>query len=177
MTKKDRQVAAINAAMERTLRRVASLSIALMRADAAYEKGAEAMKAALAQGLSDDDLVIQLVDCTHRVQNNELSRAAGLLALHLASVYAVAEKWTKWKFADVTVDGLLASPHLRVLKKYRQGVFHVDEFDARSLVELATRKEVIDWSKGLADSFRTVLRSWADDAKTRMTEHLLRTHT
>ena len=172
--KRARQTAAITAAMERTLRRVSSLAIALMRADAAYEKGAEAMSAATARGISDDQAVAELLGCTNRVENNDLTRASGLLALHLASIYAVAEKWRVWQFADPEVDPLLDSPHLAVLEEFRHGVFHIDPFDAASLTNLATRREVIEWSRQLASAFRKALRAWSTDPRGRMTEHLLR---
>jgi hypothetical protein len=81
-----------------------------------------------------------------------------MLALHLATLYAVAEEWREWRFSDPTVDQLLASPHLAVLKKYRT-VFQVDPLDAPGAAELAARKDVVDWSKELAAAFRVALRA------------------
>ena len=110
-----------------------------------------------ARRLSDDQLVLEVMESARTVRNNETSIAFGMLALHLATLYAVAEKWREWGFSDPTVDQLLTSPYLKVLKKYRHTVFHVDLLDAPGAAELAAKKEVVDWSKVLAAAMRTAL--------------------
>ncbi len=142
-SKAKRRAEDTNAAQTLWLKRLASLSIALMRADAAQEQGFESWTAVAPK--SDDELVTELLEVVRQVSNNDLSRADGLLALHLASLYAVAEKWKAWGFKDPTVDRLLMSPHLATLKGYRHAVFHVDL--------------MVDWSKELAAAFRAALRA------------------
>jgi len=156
-SKEERRAAAANAALTLRLKRLASLSIAVMRGDAAVERGWEAMSRVWARNLSDDQLVAEVMESARVVRNNDTSTAFGMLALHLATVYAVAEKWREWRFADPTVDRLLTSPHLKVLKKYRHTVFHVDLLDAPGAAALAASKEVVDWSKELAAAFRAAL--------------------
>ena len=156
-SKAKRRAEDTNAAQTLWLKRLASLSIALMRADAAQEQGFKSWTAVAPK--SDDELVTELLEVVRQVSNNDLSRADGLLALHLASLYAVAVKWKAWGFKDPTVDRLLMSPHLATLKGYRHAVFHVDLMDAKGLVALAKQRDVVDWSKELAAAFRAALRA------------------
>jgi hypothetical protein len=39
-------------------------------------------------------------------------------------LYVVIEGWQRLRLSDSTIDELLASPNVRLLKKYRNGVFH-----------------------------------------------------
>jgi hypothetical protein len=158
-SKKKRQAEAANAAQILRLKRLASLSIALMRADAAQEQGFKSWSEMAPLVKSDEELATELLEVVRRVSNNDLSRADGLLALHLASLYAVAEKWKAWGFKDDWVDRLLKSPHLATLKGYRHAVFHVDLMDAKGLVALTKQRDVVDWSKELAAAFRAALRA------------------
>ncbi len=146
-----------NAAQTLWLKRLGSLSIALMRADAAREQGFKSWTAVAPK--SDDELVTELLEVVRQVSSNDLSRADGLLALHLASPYAVAEKWKAWRFKGSAVDRLLMSPHLATLKGYRHVVFRVDLMDAKGLVALAKQRDVVDWRKELAAAFRAALRA------------------
>jgi len=156
-SKEGRKAAAAEAALTLRLKRLASLSIAVMRGDAAAERGRDAISAVWARRLTDDEQVAEVMESARVVRNNDTSTAFGMLALHLATIYAVAEKWTEWRFSDPTVDQLLRSPHLKVLKKYRHTVFHVDLLDAPGAAALAASKEVVDWSKELAAAFRAAL--------------------
>jgi hypothetical protein len=162
-SEEERRATAENAAVTLRLKRLASLSIALMRGDAAVEKGSEAMSAVWARRLSDEYLVAEVMESARVVRNNDVSTAFGMLALHLATLYAVAEKWKAWGFSDPAVDQLLTSPHLGVLRKYRHTVFHVDLLDAPGAAELSARQEVVDWSKELAAAFRAALvAAWSN---------------
>jgi hypothetical protein len=75
-------------------------------------------------------------------------------SLWLALLYVACEGWAQLKLDDSNVDRLLASPHLKVLKQFRHGVFHYqkDYFDLKSTVPV--------FEKG-GDFFR-----WADDTHT-----------
>ena len=165
LRKQARQVAAALATLNRSSKRLASLSIALMRSDAARTKGAEAYTAAqpLMQGLTDDQIAERILQqAAQSVEGNHLTIAAGLLELHLASLFAVIEKWQEWKFKDPTVDTLLASPHVKTLKKYRDAIFHADLLDAKGLERVATDRAVIDWAKQASVALRSaMLTKWA----------------
>lgn len=156
-SKEDRREAAQEAALLLRLKRLVSLSVAVMRGDAAAARGGEAMSIVWARRLTDDQQVAEVMESARLVRNTDTSIAFGMLALHLATLYAVAEKWKEWRFTDPIVDQLLTSPHLKVLKRYRHTVFHVDLLDAPGAAALAASQEVVDWSKELAAAFRAAL--------------------
>jgi hypothetical protein len=41
-----------------------------------------------------------------------------------AALYVVIEGWRDLGLADATIDALLQSPNVDLLKRYRNGVFH-----------------------------------------------------
>ena len=57
-------------------------------------------------------------------------------SLWLALLYVACEGWAQLKLGDSNVDRLLASPHLKMLKQFRHGVFHYqkDYFDPKRTV-------------------------------------------
>jgi hypothetical protein len=42
-------------------------------------------------------------------------------------LYVVIEGWRELKLSDPTIDPLLQSPHVHLLRRYRNGVFHFQE--------------------------------------------------
>ena len=57
------------------------------------------------------------------------------LAYWYAGLCAVVEGWRELKLVDPTIDGLLASPNIEHLRRFRHGAFHYqrDYFDRRFL--------------------------------------------
>lgn len=76
-------------------------------------------------------------------------------------LYVVVEGFQDLKLSDPTIDPLLASPNLALLKRYRNGVFHYqrDYFDDRFLDFMQKGKSSAAWAASLTES---------------MGEHLLR---
>lgn len=160
--KKTRQATAQDEALTLRLKRLAAISVAMLRADAAVEGGREAWEKVIALGASEDELVDEMSEASRRVKNTDSTVSSGLLNLHLASLYAVAEVWHKWGFSDPEVDELLKSPHLVALEGHRHAIFHVDHIDAKAVVLLSQNQEIIEWGKRLAAALRKALRvEWA----------------
>jgi len=138
------------------LKKVYSLSLGLLRSGAAYENflgewsAAKSSRAALQKSLP---LAVE------KVHNNALTSSSALLALHLAALYAVVEKWRKWKFVDSEVDKLLQNPFLKTLEKYRHTVFHVERYDVGGTLEMLSQPKILCWTRLLSEAIRAALRS------------------
>ena len=115
--KRRRQLDAARQNARADLKKVYSLSFGLLRSDAAYEKFREEWSALQASGQTRHQIKASKISAVEQVQSNAFTRATDLLAFHLGALYAVAEKWREWNFADPEVDKLLNSPSLTILKK------------------------------------------------------------
>ena len=62
------------------------------------------------------------------------------------SLYVVIEGWRQLRLTDPKIDPLLLSPNVRLLKKYRDGVFHFQKnyFDDRFLGFIKA-KDSVEW--------------------------------
>jgi len=72
-----------------------------------------------------------------------------------AALYVVVEGWRKLELEDEEIDGLLESPNVALLKRYRNGVFHFQRtyYDKR-FVDLITEGEnVVEWVRSLSSAF------------------------
>lgn len=69
-------------------------------------------------------------------------------------LFVVVEGWREIGLADPTVDALLRSPNVELLRRYRNGVFHFqkDYFDDR-LLGFITAKDSAGWVSDLNDAF------------------------
>jgi len=69
-------------------------------------------------------------------------------------LYVVVEGFQNLKLSDPTIDPLLASPNLALLKRYRNGVFHYqrDYFDDRFLDFMQKGKKSAEWAARLTGS-------------------------
>jgi len=155
--KRQRQQVVNTAAIQRLLKRGYSLSLALMRSAAAYEVYHREMTGLGWGGQTDDQLVSTIPSAVTKIQNNGLTRTFTMLALHLALLYAVVEKWRKWRFEDPRVDTLLKSPFLPKLEHFRHAIFHADEFDAKDVLEFNTDPVIVQWTGDLFNAIRTSL--------------------
>ena len=79
-----------------------------------------------------------------------------------ATLYVVIEGWRNLGLSDPTVDTLLASPYVALLKRYRHGVFHFqkDYFDKRYLDFVDEGKEGLIWVRSLHKAFFQYLQQW-----------------
>ncbi len=141
------------------LKKAYSLSLGLLRSDTALEKFQEEWSAIQISADNREALKASKISAVEQVRSNAFTRALDLLAFHLGALYAVVEKWKKWKFIDAEVDGLLEKTDLvKVLEDYRHTVFHVDLFDAKGTLDMFDRPEILLWTKKLSEAIRRALR-------------------
>jgi hypothetical protein len=152
--KRQRQLEATKA----RLKKVYSLSFGLLRSDAVYEKFREEWSVVQSSGQTLEQIKVSVIPAVELVQNNAFTRSSALLALHLSALYAVVEKWQKWKFVDSEAGSLLQSPFLKILKKYRHTVFHVDRYDANGTLDMLHQPEILSWTRELSEAIRRALR-------------------
>jgi hypothetical protein len=160
--------------MGRVLKRLASLSMAMMRADAAWEAYHREMTKVIESGLSEDALIAPLDRQRLRVENNNFLRAAAHQTVWFALLYVLVEGWRKWKFFDSKVDPLLTSDHVEELKSYRHAIFHADEFDAPAVMEFDANPERTKWVGDISNHLRQALRDWNANLPERLNEYLMR---
>jgi hypothetical protein len=173
-SKQERRVAAMTDEMARTLRRLHSVSIAMMRADAAWEAYHREMTKVVESGQSDEELIAPLMRQAGRVENNDFLRASGHLTVWLALLYVVIEGWRKWRFFDSELDPLLESPIVEELKKYRHAIFHANDFDHRNVLEFEANEARRNWTSNVGNALRQAIRDWNVNLRDRMGEYLLR---
>jgi hypothetical protein len=51
------------------------------------------------------------------------------LSYWYAGLYVVCEGWQELKLSNPEIDALLSSPHLEILKRFRNGVYHFQPVD------------------------------------------------
>ena len=71
-----------------------------------------------------------------------------------AGLYVVIEGWMELKLTDPSIDELLRSPNVELLKRYRNGVCHFQKkyFDSR-FMNLIHEKSVVAWLQVLNREF------------------------
>lgn len=170
----ERRVAAMQAEMGRVLKRLASLSIAMMRADAAWEAYSRERAKVVQTNPSEDELDAAMRRQLTRVENNDFLRAAAYLSVWFALLYVVVEGWRKWKFFDTKVDPLLTAIHIDELKQYRHAIFHAEEFDAPAVMLFESKPDRSKWISELSNELRRALRDWNAHLPERIHEYLRR---
>ena len=76
---------------------------------------------------------LQLSPSPSFFENEAANVAFMYLSYWYAGLYVVCEGWQELKLSDPEILDLLKSPHLEVLKRFRNGVYHyqADYFDKR----------------------------------------------
>jgi hypothetical protein len=172
--KNQRRVSAMQDEMARVLKRLRSLSVTMMRADAAWEAYHREMTKVIASKQSDDEILAALNRQSWRVENNDFLRASAHMTIWLALLYVVIEGWRKWNFFDQSLDSLLASPYVAELKQYRHAIFHATEFDQRAVLEFEGSSERTQWTGEMANALRQAIRDWNAKTEERLEEYLSR---
>lgn len=77
-------------------------------------------------------------------------------------LYVVIEGWQQLRLSDPTIDELLASPNIRLLKEYRNGVFHFQKayFDKRFTNFMTKGENAVDWVRDLNRAFGGYFLNW-----------------
>ena len=167
-------MAAMQEEMQRVIRRLQSLSVAMMRADAAWLAYHDAMAKVIATGQSEDEILAPLNRQSWRVENNDFLRASAHMTIWLGLLYVVVEGWRKWHFFDTNADALLGSPFVSELKQYRHAIFHAEEFDHRAVLEFEASPERTQWTGELGNTLRQAIRDWNAQLEERLAEYLRR---
>lgn len=70
-------------------------------------------------------------------------------------LYVVTEGWEELKLSDPVIDGLLDSPNLSLLKRFRNGTFHFqsDYNDTRFTELVNSGVDVVSWVRDLHRNF------------------------
>lgn len=79
-----------------------------------------------------------------------------------AGLYVVIEGWKELGLTDSTIDGLLASPNVDLLRRYRNGAFHFQKtyFDERFTDFMKTEKQTVEWIRDLNKAFGGYFLNW-----------------
>lgn len=85
------------------------------------------------------------------------------------NLYVVAEGWQELRLSDPVVDGLLESPNLNLLKRYRNGAFHFQKkfYDDRFLDFMDMKGVTVDWVRSLHQEFGRYFRDWFRERRSR----------
>jgi hypothetical protein len=91
---------------------------------------------------------------------------------YFAGLHVVLEGWMRIGLSDAEVDKLRLSPHVDVLRRYRNGAFHFqrDYFDARFRDFVANHKALSHWADALHEAFRRYFSEWQKQSNTPATE-------
>jgi hypothetical protein len=84
-----------------------------------------------------------------------------------ASLYVVIEGWHELNLKDKAIDSLLKSPNVKLLRRYRNGVFHFqrDYFDERFMGFLRDGVGRIEWVQGLHGEFERFFVEWSQERR------------
>lgn len=79
-----------------------------------------------------------------------------------AGLYVVIEGWKELGLTDSTIDGLLASPNVDLLRRYRNGAFHFQKtyFDERFTDFMKTEMQTVEWIRDLNRAFGGYFLNW-----------------
>jgi len=98
-----------------------------------------------------------------------------LLSYWFVSLRVLSDGWQQLGLGDPTIDELLASPHLALLQRYRNGVCHYqrDFADAR-FADLVADSASIAWIKKLDLAFETYFEPHRPKPNVRLIEDWVR---
>jgi hypothetical protein len=94
----------------------------------------------------------------HNVMSEAVKYAADdrgmFMSYWYGSLYVVVEGWKQLKLRDSQIDGLVQSRNVRLLKLYRNGVFHFQRnyFDDR-FAQFMKASDSVDWVRKLHSEF------------------------
>jgi hypothetical protein len=94
--------------------------------------------------------------------DEKAGRAFMYLSYWYAGLYVVCEGWQELKPSDHEIEDLLNSPHLDVLKRFRNGVYHyqADYFDKRLLDAFTLGSDFDEWIESLTHAFGKYFDAW-----------------
>ncbi|MDO8526476.1 MAG: hypothetical protein Q7T03_02175 [Deltaproteobacteria bacterium] len=84
------------------------------------------------------------------------------MSLWYAGLYVVCEGWAKLNLTDKSIDDLLKSKNLKLLKIYRHGVYHFQkEYYGKCFDRLISEgDDVVRWVRSLNQAFGKYFLEW-----------------
>ena len=91
-----------------------------------------------------------------------LSSPFAYVSYFFAGLHVVLEGWMRLRLSDPEIDKLRLSPHVELLRRYRNGAFHFqrDYFDARYKDFVANYKALGTWADNLHEAFGRFFTEW-----------------
>ncbi len=82
-------------------------------------------------------------------------------------LYVVIEGWQELKLKDPTIDNLLSSPNVELLRRYRNGVFHYQKnyFDDRLYGFMTRGEDCVNWVRTLNLEFGRYFLNWYEERR------------
>lgn len=96
-------------------------------------------------------------------ENENANRALMYVSYWYAGLYVVCEGWKdELKLSDSEIDTLLESPHLDVLRRFRNGVYHyqADYFSKKLLDAFMLGRDFDEWVNSLMLAFAKYFDDW-----------------
>lgn len=103
------------------------------------------------------------------IKSDDGIRAYAYMSYWYAALYVVIEGWQRLGLRDEVIDGLLESPNVELLKKYRHGVFHFHEdyFNEHLTTPLIERGDnPVEWVRSLSSAFGRWFLAWLESRQT-----------
>jgi hypothetical protein len=96
------------------------------------------------------------------VITSEFIEANLYMSCWYGGLYVVIEGWQKLGLSDSIIDQLLTSPNVRLLKQYRNGVFHFQKayFDERFTNFMTKGENAVNWVRDLNRAFGGYFLNW-----------------
>ena len=90
------------------------------------------------------------------------SLAEPYLAYWYAGMYVVVEGWRRLGLTDPRVDDILASPNVRLLKRFRHGVYHFQAryLDSRLMDYMTEARDSVPWIHELREALSEYFLAW-----------------
>ena len=88
-------------------------------------------------------------------------------------LYVVIEGWRELELTDETVDRLLESPNVDLLRRFRNGTYHFQKqyFDSRFLDLIVEGENVVQWVRGVREAFSQFFLNWSKQQSGTQPEH------
>ena len=87
--------------------------------------------------------------------DDKMIRAVNYMSYWYGGLYVVVEGWKRLALHDPAIDGLLASPNVKLLKDFRNSVFHYhpEYFEARFNAFMEATPQTVPWVTALNNAF------------------------
>jgi hypothetical protein len=98
---------------------------------------------------------------------DEMIEAFLYMSYWYGGLYVVIEGWRDLKLKDETIDRLLDSPNLDLLRRSRNGVFHYQPryFDERFVALIRDGQDILQWVRELNEQFGRYFLDWLEFRK------------